>query len=290
MSTTTIQQNTIRGLGEGVNVADSTALTNAMRWANATYREVFSRYRFKSLRTRSVFRTTDGQQTYQAPSDFIGFLVLKDENNDQILSQRTPEDFSREVSPTAITDETFTSDHDVAVSLDNKAILQYSETVTTTDGATTYTRDTDYTIAYVAGTITVLSTGSMSDATSYEIDYQHYSTGKPTEFCIEYDATNKKYVFRLNKVPDSTYIASILYSAVPSDLSDSVDPIWNQLEYMIERGAIFFGSLELLEGSDPLIDRFERKYEQAISALIQLDIDLIPKSDRIRVVMKSTDY
>ena len=73
----------------------------------------------------------------------------------------------------AITDESFTSSFDVAVALAHTEITSGSEVVTTTDGLTTYVKDTDYTMDYPNGTITVLSTGSMLDATEYYIDYTY---------------------------------------------------------------------------------------------------------------------
>jgi len=289
VSTTTVKQNCLYGLGEGVNVADATYLIYALRWINSAYREIFLRYRFKSLRTRSIFRTANGQQTYQAPSDFLGFLTIKDESNDTILDQITAEEFARDISVNSISNETFTSDDGVAVALDNKAILQYSETVTTTAGTTTYTRDTDYTMDYVAGTITVDAAKSMSDATAYYIDYQHYTTGTPTQFCVEFDATNGKYVFRMDNVPDDIYIASLVYPALPSVLSGTVEPIWSQLEFALERGGIYYGSLEIIE--DPQMRaEFKQAYEVAIQSLIQLDMDLIPKHNTIPVIMRRTDY
>uniref|UniRef100_A0A6H1ZRY9 Uncharacterized protein n=1 Tax=viral metagenome TaxID=1070528 RepID=A0A6H1ZRY9_9ZZZZ len=289
MSTLTIEQNILYGLGEGGNVASTTYLAYALRWANAAYREIFLRYRFKHLRTRSVFRTANGQQTYQAPSDFMGFLVLKDESKDTIIDQITPEEFARDVGGAQITDESFESDFDVAVSLDNVAILQYSETVTTTAGTTTYTRDTDYTMDYTAGTITVLSTGTMADTTDYYIDYLHYTTGNPVQFCIEYDSTNAKYVFRLDPVPDAIKIVSILWLDVPSDLSSTVDAIWPRLEFAIERGGIYYGALEIIEDQQLRLE-FKTNYESAIQSLITLDLDLVPKQVRIPLVMRKTDY
>lgn len=289
MSVDTIKANCLYGLGEGTNVADATYLTYALRWMNCAYRDIFLRYRFKSLRTRSIFRTANGQQTYQAPSDFIGFVVLKDESNDTILDQITPEEFARDVGTTEVEDESFTSDDGVAVELDNKAILQYSETVTNTDGDTTYTRDTDYTISYVNGTITVDAAESMADATEYYIDYLYYETGTPTQFCVEFDATNGKYVFRLDEVPDDTYIASLVYPALPSALSGSAEPIWAQLEFALERGGVYYGSLEIIE--DPQMRaEFKQAYEVAIQSLIQLDLDLVCKHDTIPIIMKKSDY
>jgi len=263
MSTSTIQSNILYGLGEGTNVADATSLTYALRWANAAYRQLNTKIRQKSLQKRSVFRTAAGQQSYQAPSDFVGFVVLKDESNDSIIGQRTPEEFAKEVSSNSITDESFTSDFDVAVSLDNTSIIQYSETVTDdTSHTTTYTRDTDYEMDYDAGTITVLSTGTITDATTTYIDYLYHTDGKPDIFCLEYDATNGKFVFRLSPTPDAIYIYSLVYPAMPSALSGAVDSIWEQFEYCLERGGIYFGSLEVLGSDDPKINIFQNLYSQ----------------------------
>lgn len=290
MSTSTVQVNIIYGIGEGAEVANTTMLAYALRWANSGYRNIFLRYRLKNLRTRTVFRTTDGQQTYQAPSGFSGFCMLKDESAVNPLEQITPEEFQRKVDTTQVTDESFTSVSDTAVSLDNTGILQYSETVTTTAGTTTYTRDTDYTMNYTAGTITMDSTGSMVTATAYYIDYLYYKEGEPEEFCLEYDATNARYIFRLRPTPDDTYIYSLIHSDFPSDLSSSVAPLWDKLEYALERGGIYFGSLEIKDSRDPNISRHKGDYEEAIQSLIQLDQDLIPKHDRIKVVMRKSDY
>jgi hypothetical protein len=291
VSTSTIQTNILYGLGEGSNIGNATYLAYALRWSNRAYKEVYTKagYKFKNLMKRSVFRTADGQQTYQAPSDFIGFLTLRDETNNSVIDQVTPEEFARSVSTTKVTDESWTSDEDVAVSLTNKAIVQFSETVTNVAGTTTYTRDTDYTIAYADGTITQLSTGSMADATEYYIDYLHLTTGKPTQFCFEYDLSNKKYVFRLDPVPDDTFITSLVYPHKPTALSGSVDTAWDLMEAAIEAGGIYYGSLELVE-SQQLRAEYNMAYKDAVSDLVKLDQDLIPKHDSIPVFRKRSDY
>jgi len=289
MSTTTIEQNIIYGIGEGALVADATMLAYALRWANNAYREIFTRYRFKHINLRTIFRTTLGQQTYQAPSGFMGFLVMKDETNSQIIDQVTPEEFTRSISTTLVTNETTTSSFDVAVALDNQALVQYSETVQNTDEDTTYTRDTDYAMAYPAGTITVDSTGSMSDATDYYIDYAYYTQGKPTKFCLEYDVSNTVYVFRLDPTPDAEYVVSLLFPSDPAALSGSVEPLWAKLEFALERGGIYYGSLELIDDVQKRAE-FKMIYESAMQGLIQLDQELVPKHDQIKVVMRKVDY
>jgi hypothetical protein len=223
------------------------------------------------------------------PSDFIGFLTLKDESGDNILDQITPEAFARDISTVQVTNETFESDADTAVALDNVAVLQYSETVQNTDEDTTYTRDTDYTMSYYNGQITVLSTGSMSDATDHYIDYLYRETGDPTQFCLEFDSSNNQFVARVDPVPDATKIMTLVYPAGPSDLGSSVDPIWSKFEYSLECGGIYFGSMELVDDAQKRAE-FKKDYEISILAMIQLDQDLLPKHDQIPVVMKKSDY
>lgn len=293
MSTTSIKTNVIYGLGEGALVADSTMLSYALRWANASYREIFARYRFKHLRTRSLFTMTHGQGTYQTPTDFMGFLIMKDETNNTVLDQKTPEEFHRLISTNSITDEEFTTDSTTlatAVDLDNSAIVPYSEVVTSSDGTTTYTRTTDYNVSYSAGTITPVATGTMATGTDYLIDYLFYSEGKPDKFCIEYDASNTRYVFRVDPIPDaSTYVCSLLYPAIPSDLSSSVEPIWTRLEFAIERGGIYYGSLEIFDDQQRRAE-FKQNYETAMQALIQLDQELEPKLYTIPLRLKKSDH
>jgi len=77
--------------------------------------------------------------------------------------------------------EDFTSDHDVAVNLTRELIIEDSELVTTTDGETEFEADTDYEMDCEAGTITVLSTGSMEDATDYTIVYKYTGIPLPVE-------------------------------------------------------------------------------------------------------------
>ena len=77
-----------------------------------------------------------------------------------------------------VEDETFTSNYDTAVNLDQDGIVEDSEEVTNTDGSGEFFEGRDYTMDYANGEITVLSTGEMADATDYNIDYE-YSNEKP---------------------------------------------------------------------------------------------------------------
>jgi hypothetical protein len=289
MSTSSIQSAVIYGLGEGQSVSDTTMLAYALRWINASWREIYLRYRFKTLRTKSIFRTTHGQQTYQAPADFSGFLTLKDESNDQIISQITPEEMQRQISETLVSNEDVTVVSATSVALSNSSLQQYSETVTTVAGTTTYIRDVDYTMDYVAGTITMLAGGSMVTATQYHIDYLYLPESKPTHFCLEFDINTNLYLFRFYPTPDAAYIGSMVYSAYPSALSSTVNPMWDQFEFCLERGGIYFGSLEIIPDPQRRAE-LKMNYEAALQSLIQLDLELVPKRNTIPVIMRKSDY
>jgi len=292
MSTATMQVNVIKKLKEHGLYEDATMLENALRWLNEGYRDMLSRPWFdKTLLTKTNFTMTDGQQSYQSPSDFAGICTMWDVTNQTEIIMVTPEEFQRNVSISSATDETFESDDDTAVSLDNKAIVQYSEVVTDdTDHTTTYTRDTDYSMGYTAGTITVDADEAMSDETDYYIDYLYMGKGNPNIFCVEYDSTNARFVFRMNPVPDGAYIATLIYPDFPSDLSDSVDSIWSKFEFAVERRGIYYASLEMFESNDPLIARFDMDSEKALEFLRQRLARIIPKHNRISVIMRKSDY
>lgn len=288
MSTATIQQNIIYGLGEGAQAANTSMLAYALRWANAAYRDIVLRPTFKHPQKRSIFKTVSGQQTYHTPSGFLGFAMLKDETHNNPIEQRTFEEFTRFAQTFEVSGETWTSSLGVGVSLDNTAIVQYSERVYDSDG-TEYTRDTDYTISYVTGVITATAGQGLSDATNYYIDYVHYSHGDPQIFTMEYDTVNKLYVLRLDPTPDSIITMSLTYFADSSALSDSVDPIWSAMEYAIERGGIYFGSLEITEDQGKRME-YKALYDSALTALIRLHFEMIPKRPRIQVCMRRSDY
>lgn len=70
-------------------------------------------------------------------------------------------------------DESWTSTtYGAYVSLANKPIKYDSEEVTSDPAGTTYERDTDYTMDYMNGEITVISGGGMAETTAYLISYE----------------------------------------------------------------------------------------------------------------------
>jgi len=137
-----------------------------------------------NLTTSSVIvTTTDGLTTYVEDTDYTIDYV---NGTITVLSTGTMED-----STEAVVDESFTSSFDIAVSLAHSDLVSGSVVVTTTDGVTTYVEDTDYTIDYTNGTITVLSTGAMLDATAYYIDYTYnVDSTYYIDYTYEVDATN----------------------------------------------------------------------------------------------------
>jgi hypothetical protein len=71
-----------------------------------------------------------------------------------------------------ITAETFTSNDDTEVTLNNKPIRKDSEAVTLASDGTKYTRDTDYEMDYINGKIKTLGGGSIDNSVSCKITYQ----------------------------------------------------------------------------------------------------------------------
>jgi len=93
----------------------------------------------------------------------------------------------------------------------------------------------------------------------------------------------------LRPTPNEAMRATLIYPAFPSALSSSVNPIWDKFEYCLERGGIYFGSLEMLMANDPRIDRYEKLYMDALRDLVNFDARLLPKSSTIPVIMKKRD-
>ena len=88
----------------------------------------------------------------------------------------------------AVLAEVFTSAFDTLATLANPNIVSGSEVVKSSDGLTTYVKGIDYTMDYILGKITVLSTGSMVDATAYHIDYDYMDVntiGKEQKWSVQ---------------------------------------------------------------------------------------------------------
>ncbi len=117
-----------------------------------------------------------------------------------------------------VTDEHFTADTGVAVSLAYKPIKYGSETVKTTDNVTSYTRDTDYTMDYSNGTITALSTGDMTEI-AYHISY-----------------TKSKLAVNLASITDLIRVSAVEYplGKVPQQFPSF--RVWGTYLYVDSRG------------------------------------------------------
>lgn len=109
-----------------------------------------------------------------------------------------------------VTNEAWTSDHDVAVTLNNHPIKYESETVTNNAGTTTYTRDTDYTMDYMNGTVTALSTGSIADSTAHKISY-----------------TKHPRMIDVSGITDMMRIKKLVY------MDEATDDIWQDIPFKL---------------------------------------------------------
>jgi hypothetical protein len=74
--------------------------------------------------------------------------------------------------------EEFTSNHGTWVSISETDLINGAEVVYDPNDGTQYERGSDYQINYLEGEIKVLSSGAMSDATTYETSYRHRVIGE----------------------------------------------------------------------------------------------------------------
>lgn len=101
------------------------------------------------------------------------------------ISRLKPREYIYDVSiDFDVDDESFTTDDPVttAVSLTYGMIKPESESVTSADGETSYTRDTDYTMDYANGIITPISGGDMAASTNYLISYTRLKIAVPISY------------------------------------------------------------------------------------------------------------
>lgn len=95
-----------------------------------------------------------------------------------------------------VDNESFTSSFDVAVRLEQTDISDEPVSVTSSDGAVTFVEGTDYQLDRKQGTITVLSSGSMADATEYAVSY---TTRDASIVTINEKGTDGKIVREIGK-------------------------------------------------------------------------------------------
>ncbi len=110
------------------------------------------------------------------------------------LSRYLPRERIYEVTvSTAVEDEASTAPAvGTYLALTYKPIKYQSETVTDATGATTYTRDTDYTMDYSNGEYTIISTGSITESDDLLFTY--------TKSKISIDLSSKTDLIRVTKV------------------------------------------------------------------------------------------
>lgn len=93
------------------------------------------------------------------------------------------------------------------VSLANSMIKVETEVVTNVAGTTTYTRDTDYTMDYAGGKITIISTGSLVALTAYKVAYTKLQIGLSIASIESELLKIKKVEYPVGQAPQSFYDA-----------------------------------------------------------------------------------
>jgi len=128
-----------------------------------------------------------GGRSSDADPDIVSYDISK--------STRSPEMIERAVikgGRQRRRGESFTSSHDSAVALAQDDLIEGAEAVYDPGSGAQFDRGTDYEMDYLNGSITVLSTGAMADATTYSIDYDY----KPQASYTQPSTSDPKTVVR----------------------------------------------------------------------------------------------
>lgn len=152
--------------------------------------------------TPTIEWTQPGQRTSSKVPEVADYQVEKDTSG--VYESVTVIGSARSVRKVS-----FQSKHDKARSLPDDHLVDGSETVYDPDSGTNYERGADYQISYLTGEITVLSTGSMTDATAYEIDYEAETRGSYTD-----DSVSSPRVAPNQPIPGLTSDTAATLSAI----------------------------------------------------------------------------
>jgi hypothetical protein len=117
--------------------------------------------------------TQPGQRTADTSTDLIEYTVSKNVEN-------TYEKAIIKGAAQPIRGEQFTSNYDSWVALNQARLIPATEIVRDPSSGETYELGSDYELDRTDGRIKVLSSGAMSDATTYEIDYSYKTQGSYT--------------------------------------------------------------------------------------------------------------
>jgi hypothetical protein len=182
----------------------------------------------------------------------------------------------------------FESSYDTAVSLPNSHIVPSSEIVRDPSSGTVYERGADYQIDNLNGEITVLSGGSMSDSTIYEITHRykvvgsyadseytgdpadHYHVDFPGAATVDACETIALQIIKKAKEPKTTIEMSVGTEDIGYNLSDSVAfeelPVNENLEVLsVVNGASTLSlTLGNRKGIDHIIEEEQRKLRNTI--------------------------
>ncbi|MFC7044308.1 fibronectin type III domain-containing protein [Halobacteriaceae archaeon GCM10025711] len=128
-------------------------------------------YRYDSeTETKSVEWTRPGQRTSDVSPEIVDYSVsssIRDSYERAIINGVAQN----------VRGEAFTTSLDAYVNLAKSDLLETQEVVYNPSTGTRWERGTDYEMDYSGGQIKALSSGGMSDATQYEIDYEFKTSG-----------------------------------------------------------------------------------------------------------------
>lgn len=123
--------------------------------------------------TDSVEWTTPGQRTQSSEPSLSDYKVKK-------TTEGQVEKAIVYGSSRPVTGEKFTSNHGSFVALNESRLLSSRETVRDPSSGQVFNRGEDYEMDYTDGRIKTLTDGDMSDATTYEVNYDFRTNGEYT--------------------------------------------------------------------------------------------------------------
>jgi hypothetical protein len=116
------------------------------------------------------------------------------------------------------------------------------------------------------------------------------STGKPYEYTLEFDRTEKKHVLRFSLIPDDEYKLYMVWMAWHPTLSESQNPIFDRIEDVLENGAVYFGARIFWKEPEykQIRDEYKRDFDESLLGLQALCMRQKPRPAQIPLVLRNS--
>jgi len=133
----------------------------------------------------------------------------------------------------------------------------------------------------------------IAEITRQEFDRLHSdpsneSTGKPSEYTLEYDHVNKRMVIRMAPIPDDSYTCYATVRMWPDEMSSTKDPIYDKLRTALEEGGIYEGAKVIFADPEHSQYRIELQGERdaAFMAISRIVAKQKPNPPQVPIAMR----